>query len=120
MGGILLWKDQENYLRLDKGTQGAYEISFIGCLGNEDVVIGRGRLASERVFLRLERLGSRVYALCSTDGTDWYTVGSVEFSVEDPVEVGVYAIGWIDRTIYPGAYPDGTAIRFESFQVWGR
>jgi hypothetical protein len=23
-----------------------------------------------------------------------------------------------DRTIYPGAYPQGTAIRFASFQLW--
>jgi hypothetical protein len=38
--------------------------------------------------------------------------------VEDPVQIGVYAIGDIDRTIYPGAYPDGTAIRFESFEIW--
>jgi hypothetical protein len=38
--------------------------------------------------------------------------------VEDPFQVGVHAIGHIDRTVYPGAYPDGTAIRFESFQLW--
>jgi hypothetical protein len=36
----------------------------------------------------------------------------------DPVEVGVHAIGMIDRTIYPGAYPEGTAIRFERFDLW--
>jgi hypothetical protein len=30
----------------------------------------------------------------------------------------VHAIGNIDRTIYPGAYPEGTAIRFEAFQAW--
>jgi hypothetical protein len=33
-------------------------------------------------------------------------------------QVGVHAIGMIDRTIYHGAYPDGTAIRFASFDVW--
>jgi hypothetical protein len=48
----------------------------------------------------------------------WLTVGPVEFPVEDPVQVGLHAIGNIDRTIYPGAYPDGTAIRFESFELW--
>jgi hypothetical protein len=30
----------------------------------------------------------------------------------------VHAIGWIDRTIYHGAYPEGTVIRFESFDLW--
>jgi class 3 adenylate cyclase/tetratricopeptide (TPR) repeat protein len=135
IGGLLLWKDRQNYLRLDRGTRGPNEISFQGCLGNEDVIIGRGRLgpgprrcplrgqsaappSSERIFLRLERLGSRVNALCSADGVEWFTVGHVEFPVEDPVEVGLHAIGMIDRTIYPGAYPEGTAIRFESFHLW--
>jgi tetratricopeptide (TPR) repeat protein len=119
IGGLLLWKDPENYLRLERGTRGEHEISFQGCLGNKDIVIGRGRLLSERVHLRLERLGPRVNALCSADGMDWFTLGFVEFPVEDPVEVGLHAIGMIDRTIYPGAYPEGTAIRFESFRLWG-
>ena len=86
------------------------------------MIIGRGRLqvsdSSDHVFLRLERVGCRVKALCSTDGEEWFTVGSVEFPIEGPLRVGLHAIGNIDRTIYPGAYPDGTAIRFESFTMW--
>ncbi|MFQ5796066.1 MAG: BTAD domain-containing putative transcriptional regulator, partial [Candidatus Bipolaricaulia bacterium] len=119
IGGLVLWKDRENYLRLTRGVRGEHEISLEGCLGNKDVIIGHGRLASERVYLRLERLGDRVNALCSTDGMDWYAVGSAAFPIEDPVEVGLHAIGTINRIIYPGAYPDGTAIHFESFQLWG-
>jgi regulation of enolase protein 1 (concanavalin A-like superfamily) len=119
MGGILLWKGKENFLRLDRGTRGPHEVSFQGCLGNQDVIIGRGHLPAERVILRLERLGPRVRALCSADGQEWFTVGHAEFPVEDPLEVGVHAIGAIDRTLYPGPYPEGTAIRFESFQLLG-
>ena len=88
---------------------------------NRGIVIGRGRLPidrSRRVFLRLERSGDRVNAFCSTDGEDWFTVGHVAFPVADPIQVGLHAIGDIDRTIYHGAYPDGTAIRFESFRLW--
>jgi regulation of enolase protein 1 (concanavalin A-like superfamily) len=117
MGGLLLWKDKANFLRLDRGTGGKYEIFFLGCLNNGDVIIGRGRLPSERVFLRLEKLGSRVNALCSADGEEWFTVGHAEFPVEDAMEVGVHAIGSINRMVYPGAHPDGTAIRFEEFQL---
>ena len=58
-------------------------------------------------------------ALCSADGENWFTVGHAAFAVEDPIQVGLHAIGNIDRTIYRGAYPDGAAIRFESFQLWG-
>jgi tetratricopeptide (TPR) repeat protein len=130
IGGLVLWKDKENYLRLDRGTTGEHDVFFGGCLGNQDLIIGRGRLffeesanqrvseSSGRVFLRLERVGDRVDALCSRDGERWLTVGHVVFSVEDPVQVGLYAIGNIDRAIYHGAYSDGTAIRFESFQLW--
>jgi tetratricopeptide (TPR) repeat protein len=118
MGGVLLWVEKENYLRLDRGARGRYEINFSGCIENKDLVIGRGRLPAERVFLRLERHGSQVNALCSADGVEWFTVGHVNFPVEDPVEVGLHAIGDIDRTIYHGAYPDGTAIRFQSFRLW--
>jgi DNA-binding SARP family transcriptional activator/energy-coupling factor transporter ATP-binding protein EcfA2 len=125
-GGLLLWQDRKNWLRLDKGTWGEHEITFMGCLENQDVLIGRGRLswkgkpldASGRVFLRLERIGGRVNAFCSADGKSWFVVGNVAFPVEKPVQVGLHAIGSIDRTIYHGAHPDGTAIRFESFQLW--
>jgi hypothetical protein len=118
IGGILLWRNKANYLRLDWGTRGPHEVSFEGCVENKDVIIGRGRLPAEPMFLRLERLGSRVHALCSADGQSWFTVGHAELPVEDPLEVGLHAIGAIDRTIYHCAYPEGTAIRFESFELW--
>jgi hypothetical protein len=127
IGGLLLWKDRKNYLRLDGGVAGKHEILFVGCLENQDMLIGRGRLesanqrvsgSSGQVFLRLERVGERVNALCSAGGKRWFTVGHVEFPVEDPLQVGLHAIGHIDRAVYRRAYPEGTAIRFESFQLW--
>jgi tetratricopeptide (TPR) repeat protein len=118
IGGILLWKDKEHYLRLERGTWGRDEIGFVGCLSHQFTIIGRGRLISERAHLRLERVGARVRALCSADGSSWYTVGFVDFPVSDPVQVGLHAIGGINRLVYPGAYPDGTAIRFEAFTLY--
>ena len=73
---------------------------------------------SNRVFLRLERIAERLNPLCSADGQQWFTVGHVNFPIEESAQIGLYAIGNIDRTIYHGAYPDGTAIRFESFLLW--
>jgi hypothetical protein len=120
MGGLLFWVDSENYLRLDRGAFGKCDIGFTGCMEGKEIAIGRGRLSegSERIFLRLTRVGERVSAYCSADGEQWYTVGSVTFSSQDPIQVGMHAIGNIDRTIYLGAYPEGTAIRFESFRLW--
>jgi regulation of enolase protein 1 (concanavalin A-like superfamily) len=120
IGGLLLWKDEKNYLHLDWGVFGGRAITFMGCVDNKDLAIGRGRLYEEfeRVHLRLERVGDRVNALCSADGEQWYTVGQAVFPVQDPVQVGLHAIGIIHRSVYRGAYPEGTAIRFESFQMW--
>jgi tetratricopeptide (TPR) repeat protein/regulation of enolase protein 1 (concanavalin A-like superfamily) len=118
IGGLLLWKDGANFLRLDRGASGSGEITFAGCIENQSLIIGRGRLVGGRITLRLERRGAGVRALCSADGARWFCAGQVEFPLADPVEIGLHAIGNIPREIYHGAYPDGTAIRFESFQLW--
>jgi regulation of enolase protein 1 (concanavalin A-like superfamily) len=73
--------------------------------------------ASGHITLRLERIGERVDAYCRADGERWFTVGHVTFPIKDPVQVGTHAIGNIDRTIYRGAYREGAAVRFESFQL---
>jgi DNA-binding SARP family transcriptional activator/regulation of enolase protein 1 (concanavalin A-like superfamily) len=120
IGGLLLWKDEQHYLHLDWGLLGESDVSFMGCIDNRDVVIGRGRLPRHgraQVHLRLERVGDEVRAFCSADGEQWFAVGHVPFPVEDPIQVGLHAIGSIDRTIYRGAYPEGTAIRYASFQL---
>jgi len=97
--------------------RGEREIALEACINNKSACIGRGHLTpyTQKVFLRLERIGNSINALCSADGEEWFTAGHAEFIVDDPVEVGLFAIAMIDRTIYHGAYPDGTAIRFQDF-----
>ena len=114
----MVWKDGGNYLQLDRGRFARHEIALKGCLDRKDLFIGRGRLPYERIYLRLERLGNLVKALCSADGNEWFSVGQVDFPVIDLVEVGLLGIGFVDRTIYLGAFPEGTAICFESFELW--
>ena len=128
IGGLLLWKDKRDYVWLEVGRFGKRDVAFGGCLNNRDLVIGRGQLPTaaepgwamgEAVTLRLELTGDDVDALCSLGGEQWYSVGHTAFPVDDTVQVGVHAIGMIDRTIYHGAYPEGTAIRFTDFRLWG-
>jgi regulation of enolase protein 1 (concanavalin A-like superfamily) len=127
IGGLVLWQDDQNYLRLDRGATGHGDLYFGGSLDNQDVLVGRGRLPiddletwSGRVWLRLERAGERVSAYCSTDGSQWFTVGSATMPTQGPIQIGVHAIGKIDRAVYRDGYPEGTAIRFEGFQIWQR
>lgn len=122
IGGLLLWKDEFNFLRLVWGSRGNREVSFDGCIDNETVIIGRGLLprctSSPCVYLRLARQANKVRALCSRDGETWFSAGQIEFPVTDPLKIGLHAVGWIDRLIYPSPYPAGTAIHFESFSLW--
>ena len=118
IGGIVLWKDRKNFLAITKGARGRNEITFCGCLKAKDLIVGRGRLSAETLYLRLERKNGLVRALCSTDGASWWTVGQVEFSASDPVEIGLFAVGKIERYLYPGAFPEGSAIRFDEFRLY--
>ena len=60
----------------------------------------------------------------SGDGNEWYAAGRGELYAKGKrdsrkaVWVGSCAIGAIPWHIYFGAFPEGTAIRFESFRVW--
>ncbi len=118
MGGIVLWKDRKNFLTLVKGAMGRNEFSFRGCLGAEELIVGRGRMPSEVLHLRLECQNNLVRALCSADGSIWSTVGKIGFYASDPIEIGLFAVGRIDRYLYPGAFLEGSAIRFDEFRLF--
>jgi class 3 adenylate cyclase/tetratricopeptide (TPR) repeat protein len=118
IGGIVVWKNESNYLRLDWGTRGPNEVSFSGCMDEKDIIVGRGRILSECIELRLQRIGERMTAFASTDGAEWFEVGESLFSVNDPIELGLVGIGKINRSIYRGAFAEGTAIQFRDIQLW--
>ena len=62
--------------------------------------------------LRVELRGEALRGLCSPDGQRWYQVGRIDLTADGPLLVGVCAIGMIDRTVYLGAFPEGTEISF--------
>ncbi|MBN1837924.1 MAG: AAA family ATPase [Spirochaetales bacterium] len=118
MGGVVIWQDPENFLHVERGRLGAGQLTFRGRLGGENRIIGRGMLQGKEMHLRLERRGERIRALCSPDGSSWFTLGTVTAPFSAAVQVGLFAIGFIVRVYYHGAYREGTAIRFESFSLW--
>lgn len=113
VGGILVWKDRENFIRFERGLHLEYGIVLSGNMQGEWNFFGRGRLASDIVYLRLERMDDRLSAYCSSDGENWLTCGQVTFPVEDPVQVGIHAIGYVG--IRGGNV--ATATRFDYFRV---
>ena len=120
IGGLVLWKDQKNYLLFDRGYCGGHEVNFRGHLGGQDFFIGRGSLSvkdSGRVYLRLEWKRGVVRALCSVDGEIWFKTGNENFPIDAKTQIGLYANGNIERSVYKGEFPDGAGIKFEEFQL---
>jgi hypothetical protein len=128
IGGLLLWQDDDNWLRLTVNQCGPGDVLFLRCLTNTPAYVGRGTLDTteegpkappDRVHLRMERIGDAVRAFCSADGEEWFTLGEIDFPFDDgDTQVGLHALGLdlIGTEYIPS--PDGTAIRFESFTVW--
>jgi class 3 adenylate cyclase/tetratricopeptide (TPR) repeat protein/regulation of enolase protein 1 (concanavalin A-like superfamily)/energy-coupling factor transporter ATP-binding protein EcfA2 len=113
-GGLLLWASEEMYLSFEKRLTGINEVRLRICRKNQYEIIGRGWLEGRRLYLRLERTGSLVSALCSNDGKQWYICGEVSFPVNDPVWVGLC-------TACPGGSDSSASIlRFHEFELFQR
>lgn len=114
-GGILLMKDVEDHLWLANGLFGREDVSFGGIRNSVPVLLGRGRIKSDRKYLRIEKTGAVVKALCSTDGENWIGLGVCQLSDTGYRRVGIAGFGhsWTFGDGY-----DGSSIRFESFDMW--
>jgi tetratricopeptide (TPR) repeat protein/regulation of enolase protein 1 (concanavalin A-like superfamily) len=116
VGGLLVWRDRDNYIRFERGMHLKNEIGLSGSVQGEWNYFGRGMLASDTFYLRLERIGDRFSAYCSGDGQNWLTCGEVNFPAQDPIQVGIHAIGSVGlRGIHMAA-----ATRFDYFRVLRR
>jgi len=120
LGGLLIWKDESNYLCFCKGDNDRYGFQFYGYLDKKQLMAGRGYLPDEndeKVYLRLERSGDIFSAYVSADGVNWLTCGKLTMSLDDPIQVGIYVHGMINRTVYCGEYREGSATTFREFRI---
>ena len=116
VGGLLVWKDKNNYVRFERGMHGTNEIGLPGWIKGEWSHFGRGMLISDTIYMRIERIGGKLSAYCSSDGENWLTCGEVSFPVDDPIQVGIHAIGSIGNR----GGNIATATRFDYFRVLRR
>jgi regulation of enolase protein 1 (concanavalin A-like superfamily) len=111
-GGILIWKNENRFVRLDKTSSlHAFrgDIRFETHVNRRYQAIGRGKQKSVMNFLRLERTKHEFQAYCSTDGQNWQTCGTATVVMQDPVMVGMHAL-------CPGNIPP-TVTRFDYFKI---
>ena len=118
IGGLLLWIDERNYMGLKVGDHSPQSVALTGCIDGRDGTIGRGCLPAGGVRLRLERIGCSIRGLCSSNGCTWFQVGEADLPPSTSIEAGLMGNGRINRTVYRGTFPQGTAIRFTPLETW--
>lgn len=116
VGGLLVWKDDRNFIRFEKGMHGEHEIGFSSNIDGDWQYYGRGLLKSSVTYLRLEHSGGTFKAYVSCDGANWLACGEMNFPTEDPVQVGIHAVGNVGIR---GGHK-ATATRFDYFRMLRR
>jgi DNA-binding SARP family transcriptional activator len=102
--GLVVWQDAMNFARLEweRRFRGGPIVQFEACLTGPWEQIGRGCLDADSVWLRLERVGQTLHALCSTDGRNWLTAGSINLPPSEREQVGIHAI--VEHGVGPACF----------------
>jgi regulation of enolase protein 1 (concanavalin A-like superfamily) len=101
--GLLLWANDENYLRLERnvwitshGEHSSYLPLFEYWKDDRDLTQGtpstKPFFKGQSAYLRLTRQGNQVRAAVSNDGVDWIKTGPVTVQFPQKINVGVDAI----------------------------
>ena len=114
----MIWKDELNYLALDRGLFGDGAVSFRVCRNAHDDFIGHEFCPSRRVYLRIERRGSCFSAFCSQNGNRWFSLGCVELPAENPIRIGLHGQGRLFGPVFHRACAEVSPIRLEAFHLW--
>jgi regulation of enolase protein 1 (concanavalin A-like superfamily) len=102
-GGILVMKDVDNLIRLERATVlrngkvSAFAI-FEEREGGSNSAAHNGALPPGTVYLRIERRGGRVVGSTSQDGDSWTALRPIDTAWPSKVRIGVAAINNTDGT----------------------
>jgi len=115
--GLLLWRDESNYVRLERA-------SFVNPMGNreyyasfelrKDGKINRFAdstdlsLLNKDQYLRLERRGVNILAAVSEDGQKWVSLNPMKVEFPKDLQVGVAAVNTSAKAL---------DVQFKSFKV---
>jgi regulation of enolase protein 1 (concanavalin A-like superfamily) len=97
-GGILLVKDKDNHLSLQRGAvhlddKVRHYANFELRRGAElDISLYEIELEDKDVYLRVERRGKKVYGMVSHDGVTWKSYDPIEVDFPASLEAGVEVI----------------------------
>ena len=112
-GGLLLWGDNRNYVRLERAA--LYREGTVQPIAAFEARV-KGELAGARscevpdqdAWLRLERRGNRLFGAVSPDGRVWTPLEPLEVEFPAKVRVGVTAVNAARQPL---------SVRFEDLQI---
>jgi len=110
-GGLFIWKDKNNYIRLEIPSKGDYEGTvYMGAnVSGNFIHPGIHSFRDDKAWLRIERRGDRFTGYFSKDGENWYVCGWLDMPVEKTIKVGIHALCPEQPT---------TSTRFEYFKIY--
>jgi regulation of enolase protein 1 (concanavalin A-like superfamily) len=112
-GGLFVWRDSDNFIRLERGAVmrngkvGVFSI-FEEREGGSSGAQHNGPLAPGTTHLKLERRGGRIYGFTSKDGKRWVPLKPIDTVWGPELKIGLDAINSSDAPF---------TVRFENFSV---
>ncbi len=96
-GGILLWSDSDNFIRLERaamrrGGRINATVAFEEWEGGYSGAVHNELFREGDCYLRLERRGSRILGAISSDGTAWKPLKPIDTVWPTKLKVGLMAI----------------------------
>jgi predicted Zn finger-like uncharacterized protein len=114
-GGLLLWADDHNYVRLERaglvdrtGAPQQYASVEVRAGGRPTGVTAPVPLQDQDTYLRLQRRGNEVLGSVSQDGQQWTPLQPVALALPQRLRVGVAVVN---------AAAQPLSVRFEDIQV---
>lgn len=103
--GLLIWIDDQNFLRFDRAAEGSSPSPFVWTErfeGGKPVTQKLSRLsANSETWLRIARKGDKLMVSFSGDGDQWIEVLAEEVKLPEKIKVGVQAINTTNTEFAP-------------------
>lgn len=122
--GILIWKDEKNFLRIERASRPYQEVMFVGMIAgvwsmkapeitNPGAIV---HLSSniDTTCLRISRVGNKFSGYYSLDGKSWIHVADINLVVTDPIDIGPYIVNCYDSGSFIAYFDYFRMVSYES------
>lgn len=88
--GLVLWKDQNNFIRLEK--YGSTQVLLYTIIEGVEAYQTASITSSNNLYLKLDKSGTTITGYYSTNGASWITIKSYTYTAANPLQIGLFVI----------------------------